>query len=1113
MDVDRNATLGEVLSILTDKYKTQFVKEGKILKDGKIVKGKKMQPLFKDRKFTSNDLNTTLKQLGIDKDSDIYILTGNDVTEDMFNNLPMNQFQFNQNQPFNQFQNNMNMNNMQNNVQNQPFNSSTRLKEIYTFLKSNGFCSNLNENQQLINFLNELYRANYNKQLYCTYIPLNGNDHAWRQFKRLTNNNRSFFEAAYRILKLFPAEQTPVYVIKDIGNYLSTVTNGQFMTYVEQNHNKKPVVNNNFNNQFNNGPFIPLNNNVMMNQNNMNNMQNNVQNQPFCKSDKLLTIFNYLTNNNFCLPGYNDRIKLINFLNNLYKTKCHNYIPYEKNNQTAWKNFRSVKSGINRNYMEAVYRIFNLFPQIQEPVLSSFFNCAGINPQDLYAYANSRKNIPNNPNMNMMNNNQIMMNNMNMDNNFNNQLINGFFPGGWFTWDKRPIETLINAAGLNIDKCTLYNHICKKIHEIDWQLRQSATCNNEKQYIAYINKYNQALRFLSLYFADIIENFDPKHYSYYFKNYNSMYRFLPPYIDPINKSQQYGKVTFYNTAAGCYREIPLAQLDNTNDLPEICNNVGQSCYANACRNMILSNKMLRVVLSKIGEELLLRNIDMRNAIMGFMNDNTKTAGYLCNIATHCVDRACARHLSTHAQSVVKLARQKKWGVLEMLCLYARCAELASQINDRNNRSNFLGKIFAATMVIIGDKDPLFRTAGASDANDLSRNLNEILTQSLSRHIKREAPIAVIDPMETEKQSKSLYGSYNICREVHDDLSIPGQLAVKVNRTVCQGGHNKFGPQADPFIQLTTASYNSPGLKTQGGMIYDLQSALSLENLPTLLQGENATYCNTCKRLVNARMDAQYVCGSLLSQLKPHYGKGNIDRKRVVCNEYVVNWSVPTTHLSEVYQLKCFIVHQGGNDATGHFISYHKVHTGGNPPYQWYRLDDGLLTLANNNTVQDMLRNPSFGIGSVPIRLYYERVPFSQMIGDQYGKLSVTHLAIPSHEDFKLGDPLYMSFFNRGNNNFGEPNPNNPYTAVLGLQKLLMNLGLGHLVNQQANQNVQNQYMGWNTQTNCATYNNNLNPVQPMNNMFMNNFMFPQMFPNNNNVNMNMMNQGNKVPMV
>ena len=328
---------------------------------------------------------------------------------------------------------------------------------------------------------------------------------------------------------MFPAEQTPVYVIKDIGNYLSTVTNGQFMTYVAQNHNKKPVVNN----QFNNSPFIPLNNNMIMN-----NMQNNVQNQPFNGSTMLKDIYTFLRNNGFC-QNQQDHLRLISFLNNLYKTKCHNYITSDAQNPTAWKNFRSLKSGINRNYMEAVYRIFNLFPQIQEPVLSSFFNCAGINPQDLYAYANSRKKIPNNPNMNMMNNNQMMMNkqNMNMNNNFNNQLINGFFPGGWFSWDKRPIETLINAAGLNIDKCTLYNHICKKIHEFDYKLRQSATCNNEKQYIAYINKYNQALRFLSLYFADIIENFDPKHYSYYFKNYNSMYRFLPPYIDPINKSQ------------------------------------------------------------------------------------------------------------------------------------------------------------------------------------------------------------------------------------------------------------------------------------------------------------------------------------------------------------------------------------------------------------------------------------------------------------------------------------------------------------------------------------------------------------------------------------------------
>ena len=103
---------------------------------------------------------------------------------------------------------------------------------------------------------------------------------------------------------------------------------------------------------------------------------------------------------------------------------------------------------------------------------------------------------------------------------------------------------------------------------------------------------------------------------------------------------------------------------------------------------------------------------------------------------------------------------------------------------------------------------------------------------------------------------------------------------------------------------------------------------------------------------------------------------------------------------------------------------------------------------------------------------------------------------------KLFNPLYNVFYNFQNNNFGEPNPNNPYTAVLGLQQLLKNLGLG-LVNQQAYNNVLGQYMTWNNKTQCAGYNNSIYPRQ------MNMFMNPQMFAKNNNVNMNM-NQWNNM---
>ena len=51
--------------------------------------------------------------------------------------------------------------------------------------------------------------------------------------------------------------------------------------------------------------------------------------------------------------------------------------------------------------------------------------------------------------------------------------MNGFWSGDWIALDQRPIETLMQAAGINCDKMTLFNNICRAIDLIDQKLRDS----------------------------------------------------------------------------------------------------------------------------------------------------------------------------------------------------------------------------------------------------------------------------------------------------------------------------------------------------------------------------------------------------------------------------------------------------------------------------------------------------------------------------------------------------------------------------------------------------------------------------------------------------------------
>ena len=1167
IDVNKKKTLREALYILTDKYQW-------------LLGIEKMGASLKGIRFKPSDLNKSLNQLGIDENSDIDILTDQEAdlfadakervkreqqkeqnqqinnpnfnqlnnfpNVNNFNNFPINKFQFNQNQGFNNFnmqnnqpQNNMNMNNMQNNVQNQPFYGSSRLKEIYTFLKEKGFCSNQNENRQLINFLNYLLQNNY-----VFDIPYKNNNanNVWKNFYDCRNSkNKDFKEAVYRISHLF-ANIDPNVFLKIFANNTIGFNIGQ---YAQQR--KYPLGSNN-------GPFIPLNNKnrlqecfkqnnnmnnqIMMKQNNMinqnkknmnnmnqnnminqnkmnmmNNMQNNVQNQHFCKSDKLRAIFNYLTSNGFCLPNYKDRDQLINFLNNLYTTGIYDHIPTDTQNPTVWTAFKNVKHN-NRHYLEAVYRISYLFPQIKdENMLSKFLKCAQIDSQTFINYGDSRRNKQNNQNMNVNNNMNMMNNQMMNQNNMNNNLFNGFWQGDWFTWDKRPIETLINAAGIKVDKYTLYNHICKSLHEIDAKLRQPDIYNKREKYYKYINLYNQALRFLSLYFADIIEKLDLTHYSYYFKKYNFMYRFVPQYIDPDNQQRGIvsGKVSFYDPISKNYQEIPLTELDNTNDLPGICKNIGATCYANACRNMLLSNKMLKAVLSRIGGDLLGSNPDANDIITNVMQHPEVPTGNLCdkdkNKIGGCQNpypnekQACACKLSKHAKRLVKYARDRKWGIFEMLCLYSKCTEFAVDIADAKKRVEFLTHIFEAVMVITGDQEALYRKAEANGENDLRRDLDFKIIGKLGQHPEFNEVTPVPGTLAAGALlGRSLYGSYQMSHKSYPELAIPGKEVWKLSVLQCQRGHRKYDMQAYYPNMAPLCTLRMPNQATTNGGIYDMQAVLGLNNSYDIFNGENKCDCDQCRMSVDQCRIETELTSNPLSYLELNYGMHLECKNRIRVPEYVVNCNVPPMRATEVYQLRGFVQLQGQSGAGGHFVSYHKVPSRGNPPYQWYCCNDDLLYPVPANQVQEILLKPTVGGGSTITLAHYERVPITLMYQDWPAINSIQFVRGTSNESIKLTDPLYAPFYDPTQASYGEPNPNNPYTAVLGLQHLLTNLGLGHLINPQQKQNVPNQYMTWNTKTNCAVYNNNLNWVQPMNNMFMNH----PMHLNNKVVNVNNM---------
>jgi len=418
-----------------------------------------------------------------------------------------------------------------------------------------------------------------------------------------------------------------------------------------------------------------------------------------------------------------------------------------------------------------------------------------------------------------------------------------------------------------------------------------------------------------------------------------------------------------------------------------------------------------------------------------------------------------------------------------------------------------------------EANPLFKRHESGDIKDYYNYVSEQLNQKIHQGINFQSNIQQgINLQSNPAVQANLYITYNILTNAITTQNTSLFCEPKGTKSCCYGCNNAkysfqiFTSLENPMNEVKKYTNNLNFLFNNNNILCTLDDCLWYEKKTDLFTGENMQYCNFCKRLCNSSHGNLRTNSCYLPHLIFNTGKNNCYNERIYLDQY---YKTPDGDYLQLVSFEIYV--------PGHFMSLHKVFDG--KKYQWYLFNDmdNKAEIVDNKVIDQLLHYQYTGTLGRGVSICY--APFTVRAAD-YQPIARNRATDITSWNFlgrpqenvqtlfgfgqtkckKLTNPLYNVFYDQRNNNFGEPNPNNPYTAALGLQQLLTNLGLGHLVNTQVNKNVLNQYMTWNNNTQCAGYNNNLYSTQQMNNVFMNH----PMIPNNIGANMNM-NQGNKMP--
>jgi ubiquitin C-terminal hydrolase len=132
-----------------------------------------------------------------------------------------------------------------------------------------------------------------------------------------------------------------------------------------------------------------------------------------------------------------------------------------------------------------------------------------------------------------------------------------------------------------------------------------------------------------------------------------------------------------------------------------------------------------------------------------------------------------------------------------------------------------------------------------------------------------------------------------------------------------------------------------------------------------MMGENAMYCNICKRQCNSQMCTLLAFGPEIIIIILNRGQGAEFKVKVNFQEQLNLYSfIEYKDTGVNYQLIGVITHLGGNDMSGHFIAYCK-----NPiSNSWYQYNDSIVNEVNQANFKAEVIDYA-----MPYLLFYQKV--------------------------------------------------------------------------------------------------------------------------------------------
>ena len=435
---------------------------------------------------------------------------------------------------------------------------------------------------------------------------------------------------------------------------------------------------------------------------------------------------------------------------------------------------------------------------------------------------------------------------------------------------------------------------------------------------------------------------------------------------------------------------------------------------------------------------------------------------------------------------------------ELLSSY--CRLLVKLCCDKNVKKYFAPKNFKN---ILSLKNPLFEGIQANDSKDLIYFLLEhinyelnMINLKINENLQKSDNINIVDEINQANKDFMFTSFIKEYSSENNNIITKTFFSLLENESICNGCNtHKFNYQITfslemPLETIYNKIYGNQSILQEKKKL-NLIECISNYNETSYFTGENAMYCNYCKRQENSTYYKRMHSLSPILIIILNRGKANqfdcdVDfQEKLNFQQYILN---PNINYS--YNLIGVVTHFGTSDMGGHFIAYcrHRI------TKEWYCYNDA--------TVSKLTDQKNGYKNGVPYILFYE---------SEQGNNNILFDYFNNKQNLQNTQNYQTPFQNFYNNGFLFNNGNNKGNSIYqnNLNTFNINNNINYNGNNNGNMNTlnnnfQNTPNNYNNMGNINIINNNIFPNSG-NNLISNNIINYNINNNNNMINQNMNN--------